>query len=132
MSSRTEIKHAVMQILEETDLFYEVYDEPTSIEKEKSFPVAWVYIGPEYVQSGDISATNYIRSISLEVTIGSKHQSLKDTTMDEIIDTIFNLLKSNYTLKGTAINVTPTGIITDQGYYHPYAFAALTFNVQMR
>jgi len=132
MSSRVEIKNAVIQILEESDLFYKVYPEPTNIEKERSFPVAWVNLGHENIYSGEMTKTNYIRSITLEITIGSKHNSLHDTTMDELVDNVFTLLKSNFTLNKTAINLTPTNIITDEGYYHPYSFVALTFIVQMR
>lgn len=131
MSKRVDIKNAVISILSTSNLFYEIYPEPNDIEKVMSFPVAWVYLGPEVVLDGCVSSTNYLREISLEITIGTKHLTI-DNNMDELIDTVFDLMKSNFTLQGTSINLTPTSVYTDQGYYHPFALAALNFTVTTR
>ena len=131
MSKRVEIKNAVIALLESTSQFYKVHKEPTDIEKERSFPVAWVYLGPETILDGAISTTCYMREISLEVTIGVNHNNY-DNDMDELIDYVFDFMKDEYTLSGTAINLTPTDIRTDQGYFYPYALATLNFMVTTR
>ena len=130
--SRTNIKSALVDILEELGIFYKIYKENTDIEKEKSFPIAWVYVGPESISDGEMSQTCYMRSITVEVTIGTKHQSIESTDMDNLIDLVFNTVKTNYTLNGEAINLTPLSIMTDQGFFHPYALATLSFQVLTR
>ena len=131
MSKRVEIKDAVVNLLHNTGKFYKVHKEPTDIEKERSFPVAWVYLGPETVLDGAISTTCYMREISLEVTIGVNHTNFDDD-MDELIDFVFDFMKDEYTLSGASINLTPTDIRTDQGYFYPYALATLNFTVTTR
>jgi uncharacterized protein YqgV (UPF0045/DUF77 family) len=131
MSNRTDIINAVSEILEEADIFYKVYKEPTDIEKERSFPVAWIELGQEYVQDADMTKTCSLRVINLEITIGVKHGTL-DTNMNTLIDTVFDLIKSEYTLKNTAINLVPMEVVTDRGYFHPYSFASLIFKVWTR
>lgn len=131
MSKRTDLISSVITILEEPGVFYKIYDEPTDIEKERSFPIAWVYLGSEDIGDGDISTTNYFRTINLEVTIGSKHNST-NTSMNDLIDLIFDLMKTHYTLGGEAINVTPISIVTDLGYFHPYALSSINFRVLTR
>jgi len=130
--SRTNIKNELVNILEELDIFYKVYKENTDIEKEKSFPIAWIYVGPESINDGEMSTTNYMRSITVDITIGTRHQSTADTDMDNLIDLVFDTLKSNYTINGEAINLTPLSIMTDQGFFHPYALATLSFQVLTR
>jgi len=118
--------------LTDIGIFYKVYKENTDIEKEKSFPIAWVYVGPENISAGDVSTTCYMRTITVEITIGTKHQSIESTDMDNLIDSVFTTLKSNYTINGSAINLTPISIMTDQGFFHPYALATLSFQVLTR
>jgi len=129
---RYDIKMATKEILESMEIFYKIYTEPTDIEKERSFPIAWIYLGPESVDDGDISYTNYMRNIDMEITVGSKHSSIGDKDTDMLIDKVFETLKSNFTLNGTAINLTPVSVLTDQGYFHPYALASISYTIQMR
>jgi len=131
MGDRVGVINACKAVLEETKLFKKIYTEPTDIEKERSFPVAWVSLGAESILNGEISSTNYMRSITLNVDIGTKHYT-SDTNMDELIDTIFDILRSQYTLNGAAINVSPVTIQNSGGYFHPYAIATLVFNVVIR
>ena len=131
MSTRVEILNAVKELLEDTNLFYKVYTEITDLEKERSFPVAWINLGGEMITDGDISTTCYMRDIDLDITIGTKHKST-DQNMNELLDEIFRLMKDEYTLKGTAINTSPVGITTDRGYFHPYSLATILFKVKTR
>jgi len=129
---RYDIKVAVKKLLEDLDIFYRIYIEPTDIEKEKSFPIAWIYLGPENTIDGELTKTNYMRSVSLEITIGVKHLSTDSPDMDLLLDKVYNMLKSNYTLNGTVINLTPTNLTTDQGMFHPYSLASLNYTVLIR
>ncbi len=131
MSTRIEIKSAVVDILTASGLFMKILTEPSDIEKERSYPIVWIYLGDEMILDGAISTTCYMRNITLEITLGAKHLS-SDDNMDELIDSVFDLMKSNFTLNGTAINLTPTSVRTDQGYLHPYALAAISFTVTTR
>ena len=131
MGKRTNIINEVVEILSDSTIFYKIYKEPTDIEKEKSFPVAWINLGAEDISDGTVSTTNYFRTIDLEITIGSKHNSTS-TDMNDLVDVIFDLMKSNYTLGGQSINVTPISIRTDQGYFHPYAFFTINFRILTR
>jgi len=130
--SRTKIKDELVNILTDLGVFYKVYKENTDIEKEKSFPIAWIYVGPENISAGDVSQTCYMRNITVDITIGTKHQSIDSTLLDDLIDLVFDTMKANYTINRTAINLTPLSIMTDQGYFHPYALATLSYNVQTR
>jgi hypothetical protein len=129
---RSDVKLALKEILEDMDIFYKIYMEPTDIEKEKSFPIAWITLGSESIGDGDLSVTCYMRNVSLEITVGSKHTSTSSMDMDELLDRVFETIKSNYTLNGTIINLAPLSIITDRGYYHPYSLASLMFTLQIR
>ena len=131
MANRASIKDAVIKILTVSGLFMKILDEPSDVEKERSYPVAWVYLGDEYIRDGCISTTNYMREINLEITIGALHKTTDDN-MDTLIDAVFELMRSQFTLQGTAINLTPVDVRTDQGYLHPYALAALNFVVTTR
>ena len=131
MGKRTDLINAVYNILDRTGLFYNIYKEPTDIEKERSFPVAWITIGPEFIQDGELTKTSYLRVVSLDITIGVKHGTI-DTNMNDLIDTVFETIKDEYTLEGTAINLLPTEIMTDKGYFHPYSLASLIFKVWTR
>ena len=131
MGKRSDLKTAIIQILTDMNLFFEVYEEPNDIEKIMSFPVAWVNLNSEIIRDGAISTTCYMREIGLEITIGTKHLTT-DRNMDEMIDTVFDQLKDEYTLNGTAINLTPIDVRTDQGYFHPFAIASLNFIVTTR
>jgi len=131
MANRVDIVNAVYDILDGMDIFNKIYKEPTDIEKEKSFPIAWITLGSESIQDGDITNTCYMRVISLEITLGTKHRST-DQHMNELIDLVFDLIKDEYTLNGTVINLIPTDIMTDKGYFHPYALASINFKVWMR
>lgn len=131
MSNRTDIIAAVKDILDDTALFKKVYTEPTDIEKERSFPIAWIDLGAETILDGAISSTCYLRNVELEITIGTRHGST-DSNMNILIDTIFDTLKSQFTLGGTAINCSPMNVFTDRGYFHPYALATITYTVSTR
>ncbi len=131
MSTRVDIRNAVISILENTGKFYKVHKEPTDIEKERSFPVAWVNLSSEMILDGAISTTCYMRQVGLEISLGVKHGT-PDTDLGELIDYTFNFIKDEFTLNGTAINVTPVDIVTDRGYFHPYAIASLNFLVTTR
>ena len=129
---RVDVKDAVKSILEDLSVFYKIYTEPTDVEKEKSFPIAWIYLSGENITDGDISYTNYMRNITLEITVGVKHQSVKSIDLDVLIDRVFEAMKTNYTLTNTVINLTPLSVLTDRGMFHPYAFASLTYELQVR
>jgi hypothetical protein len=73
-----------------------------------------------------------MRNVSLEITVGSKHTSTSSMDMDDLLDKVFEAIKSNYTINGTAINLAPLSIVTDRGYFHPYSLASLMFTVQLR
>ena len=130
-TSRTEILDGLYELLDSSGLFYKVYKEPTDIERERSFPVCWLNVGSESIFDGTISTTNYMREVHIEVTIGTKHRTT-DQNMNELIDQVFELVKNRYTLNGKVINVSPTAIYTDRGYFHPYALASLNFEVWIR
>lgn len=131
MGKRTNLVSAVETILRDTGLFRNIYKEPTDIEKERSFPVAWITVGPEVIQEGEMTSSNYMRVVTLDITIGVKHKTV-DTSMNDLVDTIFETMKTEYTLNGAAINLVPIEIMTDRGYFHPYAFASLIFKVWVR
>ena len=131
MGKRQDIILAVKSILEDTRFFYNIYTEPSDIEKERSFPVAWVSLGQEVILDGSVSTTNYMRTITLNIDLGVKHKT-SDFSMDELIDSVFDLIKDEYTLNGTSINLTPTNINNSGGYFHPYALATLVFQVLTR
>jgi len=129
---RYNLKLELKKILEELDIFYKIYLEPTDVEKEKSFPIAWIQLGSESIGDGDVSASCYMRNISLEIAIGSKHTSTFKPDMDDLLDKVFDALKTNYTINKTVINLIPQTIVTDRGYFHPYSLASLIFTVQIR
>ena len=52
--------------------------------------------------------------------------------MDNLIDTVFELIKDEYTLNGSVINSTPINILNAGGYFHPYSLATLIFKVLVR
>ncbi len=128
---RTNIIAAVKTILEDMHLFKQVYETPTDIQKERSFPVAWINLGDETFDLNAVNTTSHFRNLELEITIGVKQDMGKDN-INAAIDSIYSTLESNYTLNGTVINSTPIGIITDQGYFYPHALASITFNLLVR
>jgi len=131
MGKRQDIILAVKEILNDTNLFKKIYTEPTDIENERSFPIAWISLGSENISEGSVSTTNYLRTITLNIDLGTRHHTT-DFSMDELIDTIFDLIKDNYTLKGTIINLNPTNIMNSGGHFHPYSLATLVFTALTR
>ena len=80
MGKRQDIILAVKQILDDTKLFNKVYTEPTDIEKERSYPIAWISLGAENILDGDISSTCYLRSINLNIDIKRPKSHIVDGT----------------------------------------------------
>jgi len=128
---RKSIINAVHNILNDLHIFKKIYDLPTLIEQERSFPVAWINLKGEMFTPAGVQTTNSFRNAELTITIGQKNDRGEDN-LNALIDSIYDAIRDNYTLSGTVINLTPTYINTDEGYLFPYALASLTFTLTFR
>jgi len=125
------IINAVKDVLEESELFKNIYLSPTLIEKERSFPVAWINLGNEYFNPSAVDNKNFYRKLDLEIILGQKQDRGKDN-MNPLLDTVFDIFESNYTINGTVINCTPIRITTDDGYLYPYAISSINYELLVR
>ncbi len=125
---RTTIITAIYNILDELHLFKNIYKLPTQIDKERSFPVAWINLKGETFGVEATQTTRNFRNASLDITIGQKNDRGEDN-LNALIDTVYDTLRKNYTLSGSVINLVPVDIITDEGYLFPYALASLNFTL---
>ncbi len=128
---RKTIINAVQTILKDSGLFKNIYLSPTNIQKERSFPVAWINLKNEFFNEDSLTSSNFFRNITLEVILGVK-QNYGEDNMNSLLDSVFELLERNYTLDGTIINLTPTQIVTDDGFLVPYAIASITYKLLVR
>ncbi len=128
---RVTVINAVYDILNDLNLFKNIYKMPTNIEKERSFPVAWINLKGETFNPDALNTTSNFRNASLDITIGEKNDRGEDN-LNSVIDTVYSTIVDNYTLNGAIINLSPLDIVTDEGYLFPYALASLNFRLMYK
>lgn len=128
---RATLISSLKNILKDSNLFKVVRKLPTKIEKERTLPIAWVNLGNETFTPDSVNKIRNFRYINLEVLVGVRQMTDEDL-LNPLVDSTLQLLADNYTLGGNAINLTPTTILTDNGYLYPYAMASLRFKILVR
>jgi len=128
---RKKIITATKAILDDLEVFKKVHKMPTMIDKERSFPVAWVHLKGEYFQDDSVNTVNNFRHATLDITIGIRCDRGQDN-LDDLLDKVYAAIKDNYTLSGTVVNSTPVEIVTDEGYLYPYSLGLISYRIMFR
>lgn len=129
MGKRGDIVNELKTILTESTLFKKVYTAQTDPAKENSFPVVWALLGDE--TSSPSSLSTKFRKPVLTIRILVKN-TLGQDALNDIMDSVMDLLSEKYTINGTVINCDYRYSITDDGRTYPLAMVDMVYEILMR
>ena len=118
-------------ILNNSGYFKKVYTALTDINKENSFPIAWILLGNEGIGSEGNTIDISGRIISGYIRLGVKQNRGKDE-INPLIDNIYSLLKDNNTLNDSCLKCEIKSITTSEGLLYPYEVAEIVLNILIR
>lgn len=128
---RTTIMSAIKTILDNSGYFKTVYTAQTDINKENSFPIAWVLLGNEGIGNKGNNINKSGRSITAFVRLGVK-QSRGVDSINPLIDNVYDTLDANNTLNDSCLSCSIVEITTSEGLLYPYEVAEIVLDILIR